>query len=173
MKNLLSKVVLFVVFVLACFQGAVYGQTEVELQQKSVLAKASDVIGVWEMYYQVVRPSVKNESLFFSDYQFFKFFEDGYVVNIASTKKLDTKDVNMYINTMPKKTTYRFIADGLLEINRSQRDFDSIMISIITADMTAFLREGAPLLKKGDLILSYLDPDKKLYMQRYLRKWGE
>ena len=76
----------------------------------------------------------------------------------------------MYLETMPRKTTYSFVSDGLLVINRSENDFDNIMISVITEDMTEPLRTGAPLLETGDLLLSYLDPDKKAYMQRYLRR---
>lgn len=147
-----------------------FGLCEVELEQKSKLATVSDVIGTWEMTYQVVGPSVKSDSMFFADYQVFKFFDDGYVKNLTATEQLDAEDIKMYLETIPRKTAYSFVADGLLEINRSQNDFDNIMISVITEDMMELLRDGAPLLKKGDLILSYLDPDKKLYMQRYLRR---
>lgn len=154
-------------------QGAEREQVNAELRQKSVPAKASDVIGEWDMCYQTVHPSLKAQaewSPFFADNQFFRFFEDGHVSNITSTPKLDPKEMQMMIDAMPKNTTYKFIADGVLEINRSPIDHDNIMISVITADMAIPMQEGAPLLKKGDLILSYLDPNKQLYMQRYLRK---
>jgi hypothetical protein len=122
------------------------------------------------MTYQTVRPSIKNNSLFFADYQVFCFLNNGFAKNVASTAQLNSQDVKMYLQTMPEKTTYSFVADGLLIIERSQQDFDNIVISIITDNITEKLQADAPLLEKGDLILTYLDPNKKPYMQRYLRK---
>lgn len=170
MNNKIGRVFLLTLSLLVFLCSFGGGQVELELRQKSKLAAVSDVLGTWEMAYQVVRPSVKNDSLFFADYQFFRFFDNGYVLNLAMTKQLDNEDVRMYLETMPRGTTYSFVADGLLVINRSQNDFDNIMISVITEDMTEPLRSGTPLLKKGNLILSYLDADKKAYMQRYLKK---
>jgi len=52
----------------------------------------------------------------------------------------------------------------------TQNDFDNIVAYIVTEDMDKPMRDGAPVLKKGDMVFSYLDPRRKLYMQRFLRK---
>jgi len=168
-KGMMKTILLFAALTVSLC-GVGWGQVENELAQKSKPATADNVVGTWKMAYQVVRPSVKTDSLFFAGFQIFEFFKDGYVKNLAASKDLDIEKTKMYLEAMPRKTTYSFAADGLLVINRSLNDFDNIMISVITDDITEPLRKGAPLLKKGDLILSYLDPDKKPYMQRYLRK---
>ena len=170
MGKKINKIFLLAALLSVGIYSFAWGQGETELGSKSRLAAAGDVIGAWEMTYQVVRASIKSDSLFFADNQYFKFFKDGYVINLTLTKKIDIEDVKVYMDTTPKKTNYRFIANGLLEVNRTQNDFDNIMISVITEDMVGLLQKEAPALKKDDLILSYLDSNKKPYMQRYLRK---
>jgi hypothetical protein len=143
---------------------------QTDITQKSKKANKNSVLGLWRMTYQIVNPKIKNSSLFFAEYQVFNFDNDGYVKNVASKDKISAKDIKIFIETMPKKSTYSFIDDGLLVIKRSEKDADNIVISIITQDMQNPVRQGAPLMKKGDLILSYLDLNKQLYMQRFLRK---
>lgn len=168
-KKIMKTVLLFVALAMSLYNFA-WCQAENELEQKAKAATASDVVGTWKMTYQVVGPPIKSDDLFFADYQIFEFFDDGYVKHVTSTKSLDVEDVKMYLETMPRQTTYSFVADGLLVIDRSQHDVDNIIISVITEDMIEPLRDGAPLLKKGNLILSYLNPNNQLYMQRYLKK---
>ena len=132
-------------------------------------ANAKDVAGSWQMLYQRVDPAIKTGSLFFADFQVFQFLNNGYFKNIASTGSPEKAAVKIYLETMPQKTTYTFVADGLLVIDRSENDFDNIAISIAVLDMGRPLLPEAPLLKKGDLLLTYLDPQKKPYLHRYFR----
>jgi hypothetical protein len=166
----IKKICCLVSLLVLCICNLTWAQVEDELRLKSKPANVRDVVGTWEMAYQAVRSDVSSDSLFFADYQVIKFLDDGYVKNVASTKALGASDVRMYLDKTPKKTTYSFFGDGMLVISRSQKDFDNIVVSIITENMKEPLREGAPLLKKGDLILAYFDPSKQVYMQRYLRK---
>lgn len=155
------------------FSSNVFAQSNVteELGNKSALAKQSDLLGQWEMIYQTVDPQIKNESPFFYDDQTWIFFEDGYVKNVASNKLMSEDDRALYFNTMPKTTKFSFLKDGLLEIVRNPKDVDIIYISIVTSNMEQSLRPGAPLLERGDLVLSYMHPSKKSsYMQRFLRR---
>ncbi len=145
-------------------------QAKHELEYKSKKANKEDVLGAWEMTYQLVRPGLDTDSLFFADNQILKFAADGYVKNITSTKTITKEVAKVYLETMPKRTTFLFAGDGLLIIERSKEDLDNIVISIITKDMKKPLRDGAPVLKKGELLLSYIDSNKKLYMQRFFRR---
>lgn len=144
---------------------------ETELDTKSRQATAADVPGTWEMTYQVVRPGM-GDSAFFSEHQVLQFLETGHVKNYASTSPLTPDKVRLFLETMPAKTSFEFPADGLLLVKRSESDMDRIVISMVTKDFAKPLREGAPLLTKGTLLLSYLDPSGKLYMQRYLKRYS-
>ncbi|MFH1093638.1 MAG: hypothetical protein V1739_05745 [Candidatus Omnitrophota bacterium] len=141
-----------------------------ELTEKTRKAKQSDMTGTWMMIYQTVSPLFIDKSLFFASYQIFDFSENGYVKNIASNNKLEKKKINSLFQRMPQGTVYGFMDEGLLIIERSKKDSDNIAIFIAVADFKKNLRSGAPLLKKGDLIFSYLDDKKNLFMQRYLRR---
>ena len=156
--------------IVLCFVNISFAQNELVI--KSSKANINDILGTWEMFYQIVDPQIKTDSLYFADYQLFKFFEDGYVKNFTSTKKIEYKNDKIYLESAPKKTTFSFVAEGLLIIERSRQDFDNIAISIIAEDLEYPLRKDAPLLKKGDLILSYIiikGQERRVYMQRYLR----
>ena len=128
------------------------------------------MIGNWQMIYQTVSPLFKDKSLFFANYQIFQFFEDGYVKNVASKKRLQREDISSLLERLPKSTAYSFVDDGQLIIERSNKNFDNMVVSIAVDDLEKALRSGAPLLKKGDLVVSYFDGNKNLYMQRYLRR---
>lgn len=143
---------------------------EHELSHTSRKANQSDIIGLWKMSYQIINPKMTNNSLFFANFQVFDFDENNFVKNIASKKNLKDIEISQYFESMSKTVEYSFTDDGLLEIKRSKRDFDNIVISIITTDMKTALRDGAPLMKKGDLIMTYLDQHKQLYMQRFLSR---
>ena len=142
-----------------------------ELADKTRKAKKSDLIGTWVMVYQTVSPLFMNDSLFFADFQILRFSGDDHVKNIASKKRLKRGEVDFLLERMPKNTVYGFIEAGLLVVERSKEDFDNLVVSITEKDFTKPLRFRAPLLKKGDLIVSYLDGKKNLYMQRYFRRY--
>lgn len=169
---MMQRAVILVVTLVGVLLFSIPSYAQHELGYKSRKANKADVIGSWEMTHQLVRPGMNTNSLFFANFQILQFSEDGYVKNYASTKRSDSETVEMYLSTMPKQSTFSFVADGLLVIERSPQDFSNIAISIITENMDEPLRKNSPLLKKGDLILSYLDPRKQLYMQRYFRKIG-
>ena len=120
------------------------------------------------MTYQVVSPKVQDDSLFFAEHQVWSFSADGSVRNIASTKPQRISEIMALFKTMPQQTTFQFAKDGVLFIQRSQADRDVIIVSFVTEDLSAALRAGAPLLKKGELILSYLGAAQQPSMQRYL-----
>jgi len=149
-------------------QSVVYAQNE--LAQSSKKANKNDVLGRWVMFYQILSPPIKNDSPFFSAFQIFDFLDDNFLKTVTSTKALTDEEINVYLEKMPKRVRFTFMADGLLVIARSKRDIDNIVISIITKNMQSPLRAGEPMLQKGDLILTYLTPDKKPYMQRFLRR---
>ena len=157
---------IFSCFLLACNVSL----AENELAEKSRKAKQSDLIGTWKMIYQTVSPLFRDKSLFFANHQIFEFSEDGYVKNIASNKKLERKEISSLLQRMPKSTVYGLVDGGLLIIERSKKDLDNIVISIAVDDFKKSLRFMAPLLRKGDMIVCYLDRKKNLYMQRYLRR---
>lgn len=153
-------------FFLACNVCA----AENELAGKSREANKTDLTGTWMMYYQTVSPLFRDNSLFFADYQIFQFWEDGYVKNIASRERLEPEKIVALLQMMPKNTAYGFVNEGVLIIERPEGDIDNIQISIAVADFNKKLRYYAPLIEKGDLIVSYFDNKKNLYMQRYLRR---
>ncbi len=158
--------IVFTFFLLVC--NICFAQDE--LAAKSRKARKSDLIGTWQMIYQTVSPLFKDKSDFFADYQVFEFFEDGYVKNIASKKRIERQKISFLLQRMPKSNVYYFTGDGLILMQRNQKDFDNIAISIAEDDFKKPLRSMAPLLKAGDLIVSYLDSKKIMYMQRYLRR---
>ncbi|MBL7170458.1 MAG: hypothetical protein ISS46_00480 [Candidatus Omnitrophica bacterium] len=63
MNKGIIKTAALTMLLLASLNSHSFGQGE--LEQKSKLAAASDVIGTWEMTYQAVRPSVKNTCLYY------------------------------------------------------------------------------------------------------------
>lgn len=159
--------IFFIFLVLMSFSIAVYGQSE--LEQKSRPATAGDVAGEWEMFYQKKGGLIPDNNPFIAPYQRFDFSEDGFIKNIALYKPFDEMALTIW-RMAPKSSKYKFPKPGVLLIERSPKDGDLIIISIITEDMDISLRPDAPKLEKGDLALSYLTPDNKVYLQRYLKK---
>lgn len=143
---------------------------EEEMAKKSKKATRADVLGTWEMIHQDMRPGLNTNSMFFAQHQILQFREDDFASHITSNKPLEPGTVKALLETMPRKTTYKFVADGYLVIIRSEKDGDNIMAAVITDDVTLPLRKDAPLLKKDTLLFSYLDQNRQLYMQRYFRK---
>ncbi len=171
-KSSRFKSFIFVLSVFVCTANS-FGQSAAtnELEQKSRLATDPDILGQWKMVYQAVEPRIKNESPFFYDDQVWVFFKEGYVKNVAVSETTPSEK-SIYLNAMPKNVKFSFIREGLLKVEREPRtDVDHIFVSVITADMDQSIRPGAPRLKKGDLVLSYMGPSKKgPYMQRFLRR---
>jgi len=163
MKKIL---LIFTCFLLACNVC----KAENEFTEKARKARPSDLIGTWKMIYQTVSPLFKDKSLFFANYQIFEFSSDGYVKNISSNRKLERKKIVSLLKSMPKSSVYGFVNEGMLIIEHSKKDLDNLVIYIAEDDFKKSLRSMAPLLRKGDLIVSYLDRNKNLYMQRYLRR---
>jgi len=141
-----------------------------EFMRKSEKATQNDIVGTWRVAYQIVRPDIKTGSLFFAKFQLFRFEKSGKVANMATNDEIGEEEALSEMKKMAGKAKYTFVADGLLVIERSKNDFDNIVAYIVTEDMDKPMRDGAPVLKKGDMVFSYLDPRRKLYMQRFLRK---
>jgi len=76
------------------------------------------------MTYQIVRSGINTNSPFFANFQILQFSEDSFVKNLTSTKEIFREEEKLYLDTMPNKTTFSFVADGLLIIERSEQDFD-------------------------------------------------
>jgi len=141
-----------------------------EFRDKSVRAGKNAVVGTWRMIYQTVRPDIRADSLFFAPYQIYRFDENGSVGNVASDKEISPEKALSMLEKTPAKTRYVFVSEGLMLIRRSARDADLIAVYVMIRDMDVPVRRNAPVLKKGDLVFSYLDPRKRLYMQRFFRK---
>ncbi len=142
---------------------------EGELSQKSRPALGPDMPGTWEMVYQKHGKVPAADSLFFARHQRFQFTADGRARNLASVRPFDAVILSVWENA-PLSTRFRFSKPGVMNVVRSPRDQDWIVISVITADLKKALVPDAPLLKKGDLILAYMTPEKRVYMHRYLRR---
>ena len=92
-----------------------------ELAAKSRPAQRTDVLGNWQMTYQVVSSKVKDDSLFFAEHQVWSFSTDGYARNIASTKPQRISEIMALFKTMPQQTTFQFAKDGVLFIHDHKR----------------------------------------------------
>ncbi len=162
-------------FLAACLAAAIAfllgsaALADSEIQQKSRPATAKDVPGKWEMVYQRHGKVPAADSLFFARHQRFHFTADGFVQNMASQKPMDPA-ILAALDKAPRTTRFEFTKPGIMTVVRSPRDRDWIVISVITADLKRSLAPNAPLLKRGDLILAYLTPQRQAYMHRYLRR---
>ena len=162
-KNILNFCCCFLFIANVCL-----GQSE--LKNKTREAEKSDLIGIWKMTYQTVSPLFRDKSLFYADYQIFKFSEDDYVKNIALRKRIDPDKILSRLRRLPDKSIFFFSEPGLVTIKHSKADFEYIFVAIAENDFENRLRQRAPLLKKGDLIASYIDSKRNMYMQRYLSR---
>ncbi len=142
---------------------------ESEVQRNSRKATVQDIWGTWDMIWQRPWSATVPDSLFFAPFQRFEFARDSYVRVLASSKPIDAAAVQVW-ESAPKSALFLFDEPGILRIRRTERDQDFILTSVVTNDFVQPLRVGAPLLVTGDLYLSYLTPEKKLYLQRYLRR---
>jgi len=131
---------------------------------------ADDLTGTWEMFYQKVRPMRGDDAPLPTGHQYFEFSENGRVKNIVSLDPLTPEEIKVQLKKEPGKTRYAIEGGGVINIIRSGEDRDNIMISVVMKDLDEPLGEGAPLLKKGDLVLTYRDFLKRPYMRRYFRK---
>lgn len=147
---------------------------EKEIDGKSKPAVQEDIVGQWRMIYQLVNPGVKKRSPnFFVDHQVFEFRQDGSIKNISWSKPFDDARAKTMLEEsweQPIRTKYAFIDAGYLVVERSEQDQDRIIISRITKDLLEPLRPGAPLLRKDELILTYILRDNEPYMQRVLQR---
>lgn len=141
-----------------------------ELAAKSRPAKQADLLGEWQLFYQMVSPTVSHDSLFFAEHQVWSFSADGVVKNVASTKPFDEAELPILLRFMPQSVHFKLERDGVLTIERSPTGRDLIVISVMTSDTQTPLRPDAPLLKQSDLLLSYMTPQREPYMQRFLRR---
>lgn len=156
----------FLILLLCCNIG--HAQNKIAEQDKK--ANQSDIVGTWKMNYQMVNQRLADKSLFFADFQVFDFSIDNFFRNISARNDIPLKEIKNQFKTMPKTIGYRFIEPGILELIISEKVTDTIVISVITNDMKSAVRLKAPIMKKGDLIVSYLDANKQVYMQRFLTR---
>lgn len=145
-----------------------------EMDKKAKLAVKKDIIGQWRMIYQLVNSDMKRKvPRLFEEHQVFEFRKDGSVKNISWEHPFDDTQARALLEqswTRPVKSKYSFLNAGQLVLERSPQDIDRIMISLITEDMIEPLRPGAPLLKKDELILTYILPNNEPYLQRVLER---
>jgi len=164
---MLKNIVFFLIFcLLICYP--LYAQVPSSDNYRK--AEQSDIIGIWKMSFQMAYPQATSKSLFFADFQVFEFSLDNMVKNISSPTDLPMKQIRDQLADMEKRVQYAFIEPGIIEIKRSNKITNSIIISVITKDMQSPVRLKAPVMKKGDLILSYIDGNKQMFMQRFLTK---
>lgn len=163
MKRLIALLIIFL-----SLSSWVWAE-ETELKKKSAPASPLDVIGQWEMIWQKNGGMIKDSDPYVFSHQRFEFFSDGYYKNIASDKPLDAAALVVW-KAAPKTTKYGFLSPGLLLLTGAGGDKTVIVATVVLDDFVTGLKPDAPLLKQGDLLLSYLTPDKKVYLQRYLRR---
>jgi len=137
---------------------------------KFKIATGEDILGIWRMTYQTVSPLFKDKSSFYQNFQIIEFSRDGYFKNIPSKKFINEDRVKGLLKEIPKSTTYSFINNGVVLIQGSRNNFMKIMISIANEDLDEPIRQKAPLIKKGELVVSYVDANNNMYMQRYFKR---
>ena len=142
---------------------------DVKRKARAVMV-ADDLIGTWEMYYQMVRPMQRDDAPLPTGSQYFEFSESGQVKNVISLKPLTPEEIKVRMKKEPGGTRYTIEGGGIVNVIRSSEDRDNIMISVVRKDLDEPMSEGTPLLKKGDLVLTYRDSLKRPYMRRYFRK---
>lgn len=156
---------IFLLFVLSniCFAKSI-------LDEKSQKANKNDIIGAWQMVYQTISPIFYDDSLSLAGFQVYEFLENGTFKNISSRKSLKDVEVVSFLQRIPNTEKYKFIDNGLLVLENSRRDFKYIQVELVIENYSNKQRPAAPILKKGDLIFSYMDRKRNVYMQRYFRK---
>ena len=143
-----------------------------ELAEKTSVANQADLIGVWRMVSQQLPKNVDPASLFFAPYQIFHFAEDGKVRNFASDKGFSDADIDLYLKTAPALNKYK-AEGGLLSTVSPDGKTTSIVVSKVDKDFLDAVYPGGPKLEKGMLIFSYIQPNKKVYLRRYLARYNK
>lgn len=143
-----------------------------ELEKKSRPASSADIVGVWEMLYQKYGSHFSADDPFVIPYQRFNFLADGHLKSIGSNAPFDDeKTLRIIWEAAPVSTTYEILEPGVVIIGDSIGKYTAV-ISLITDDLIELQWPDAPKLKKGDLAVAYVNPEKQVYLQRHLRKVG-
>jgi len=137
-------------------------------------ASTGDIEGKWEMIYQHNGEIIPENSPYIFPYQRFHFLSNGYVKVVASETPLDQVALVLWEHG-PESTKYEFLKPGVLSITGEMGDKTSILAGVVTEDFPEALSADAPILKKGDLVFSYIASKEKsgvpsYYLLRYLRK---
>ena len=149
------------------------GTISEELEQKTKPALKEDVVGEWEMIWQLNAGSIPADDPFVAPYCMFYFSDNNGMVTMGSTKPFDEIVVAATTWKLAKQdfqtTTYEFRKPGVFLIKNKDTAQYYMVISLIMENLTDSVRPGAPKLKKGDLMLSYSN-EKGVYLVRYLRR---
>jgi hypothetical protein len=142
-----------------------------EAQQKTRPALQEDVLGEWEMIWQLNSGTIPDDDPFVSPYLKIYFDDNNHFVTLGSNKPFDDVAVTTWKFALenPGATTYEFVKPGVARIKSSDPPY-YIVISAVTEDLSDRLRSDAPLLKKNDLMLSYPRPGNEIYLVRYIRR---
>lgn len=140
---------------------------QIRLKEHLRGVETADLVGVWRMVHQEVRPGM-GDSAFFSPHQVMHFRADGKMLTVTASSPLPDATIQELLATMPPATQFELSEPGKLLVRRSEKDRDRILASIVIQDMAEPLKPGIPVLKEGQIVLSYFDPQSQVYLQRFL-----
>ena len=140
---------------------------------------AADLLGTWDMVGMNSRVTSKdNKDPFLWPYQHFSFDAKGHVKQMSLEHSIlsDKAALQKFENTL-STTRYSVNGQGLLSFARfespnPEKCFCTYVTQDFPASVTAKVPESkkALLPRKGDVVLSYLDKDRKPLLSKTLRK---
>ena len=146
------------------------GTTIEELERKSKPAVEEDIIGEWEMIWQLNKGVIPADDPFVAPYWMFYFSGNNGMVSMGLTYPFDGIAATTWkLAKQDLQTTYRLTEPGVFLIKNKDTTQYYVGMALITEDLTGSVKPGAPKLKKGDLYLFYSN-DNGVYLVRYLRR---
>ncbi|MEM9226400.1 MAG: hypothetical protein AAGA45_00380 [Verrucomicrobiota bacterium] len=143
------------------------------LANSSRPATKSDVVGVWEMPYQHISAEAKTTGEAQARFQVFAFYEDGSVKRLTATKRISPEERLLLLSVVPEMGTWEMIGEGRIVIRRAALDVDNIRAAIVERSFQDPFLTQAPPYREGDLVLTYLDLERKPVITRLLRRAAE
>jgi hypothetical protein len=141
-----------------------------EMEQKTKPALKEDVLGEWEMIWQLNSGAMPADNPFVAPYWMFYFSDNNGMVAVGSTKPFDEiAAITWKLAKQDLQTTYEFSEPGVLFIKNKDTTQYYVGVALVTEDLTDSLKPGVPKLKKGDLYLFYSNKNG-VYLVRYLRR---
>ncbi|MEM8549816.1 MAG: hypothetical protein AAGF10_03420 [Verrucomicrobiota bacterium] len=140
------------------------------LSNNSRPATRADILGVWEMPYQHIDAAAKATSEAQARYQVYAFDEDGTVKRLTATKRVSPEERSLLLQVVPQLGTWEMLGEGQVVIRRAALDVDNIRAVILERSFQDPFLSQAPPYREGDLVLTYLDLERKPVITRLLRR---